>query len=158
MGVTAYAHLRLGIPLQDSDLWTVVGHRRRCPNHHEAATPEDAFCPKCGKPFENAEELEPTKGFAAWAEEEGCSPDDLYQGMIDNDEICSTAPVQSSMRDDSDRILCIELRTGSDYSDKTGPLSFEELEEAKGELKKKAERLGIQDRPMALYCSLYWSC
>jgi len=159
MGVTAYAHMRLGIRLEDSDLWTVIGHQRRCANRHEAPSPTDKFCPKCGERFENAEELQPTQGFALWADLEGCDPQSLYEGLLDNEEICPAADIQSSENQrEGPQILCVKLRQASDYSDKRGPMALEELEEAKEELRKKAERLGIEDRPMALYCQIYWSC
>lgn len=156
MGVSATAYLRLGIKVTDEDFWEVVGTTQACSNGHEAID-DSRFCPKDGKPFKRSEKIRPTAGFLGLAQRRKTEPDKLYQALIDMGQISPADAVINDQTSLDDKILCVELRSCSEsYKRAGGPIDYEELMGAYTELRVLAESLGLDDRPVGLYCQLEW--
>lgn len=153
MGVTAYACLRVGVPVKRKHFFNMVGTEWKCRNDHVGDGP--SFCPDCGERFVRKDIEEPTTGFTKWAEEEKCSPVDLWYGLKDEGSLCSPEPVQSNEDADGELILCQSLRTASEYN-KRGPVYDNELEDARVALRSRMALLGIEGK-IGLYTILYWS-
>ena len=151
MSVNAYVNMRLGIEVDEDDFWTVVGKVWSCKNEHQfPGGSQTNFCPKCGTKVSYKDRVEPTRGLKNVALKLGVEPDELYQSLIDEDVIVSSEEELSYEEfKDSNKIFSVVLGT---------PTSMHALEEAKTVLRKKADRYGIpSERPIQLYCQLYWS-
>jgi hypothetical protein len=159
MGVSAYANLRVGVPVKREDFYRLVTVRRACPRHEEAElSHEVSFCPRCGTRVRECGIEEPTEGCVKLAKElDVDDPMDLWDCLRDSGELSSSAAFASSESRVQPDLLCVGLASISDYQRSSGMVSRSQIEEAEAKLVCRMGVIGISGSP-ALYCQLYLSC
>ena len=117
MGMTAYAHVIVGIRVFCRDFMVPEGSVWRCANSHtreEGKT--DAFCSKCGARFSSQPVERPTEGLIRYARSIGGVPENVFIDMRDEDDdqdgfgIWPVHQVQTSEDDDEDSPLAIGFK------------------------------------------------
>lgn len=161
MGVSAYAYTRLGCKFSREDAFEEVGTRFECRKGHIQKDEDHKFCPSCGEKIQKKVVEVPKKGWKEYARVEGCDPKDLYHDMECGEGeviLSNSSSCQSSMKEEGANILAIEVGSAGEYCSQTdAQISLEGVEGKKKDLQKVMDMLGIGDREIRLYTSLYWS-
>jgi hypothetical protein len=166
MSTNMYARLVVGVDVDPEDFWTQNGVKYKCENGHKSAKGV-AFCDKCGTRIMAVGEYEPTDGFAAWCDEIGGSPEEIFEGLMESCDcfewsIGSAKPCQTGEDSGAVEVFGKMLRDEGSCSysspgDKPGAIEQEELASVYDELHEVMQTLGI-DRRVKVYCQLYISC
>jgi hypothetical protein len=161
MGLDAYAHLVVAIPMSRSDLYRTVGSRISCPNGHDQPNSAPKFCPEDGGRFENRKTEEPTPEFAKYLKENDWEPEDVEDedvGLPDVPEYdwMSVARVKSG-DEKEDHLGKVIFSTGS-HRRSGGPseVDMKEVEKEIAALQALAKRLGVK-REVKVFLSLRMS-
>jgi hypothetical protein len=163
MGADFSAQLIFGMPVTEDDFWQVTGTKMVCPKGHEQPSADMAFCPKCGKKFESAEEIAPTEALEKFAAAKGFEEDHdaAWSALEDGDEgglgfLC----VDKFQGTDCDRttfVLGFQLADVGEYGHGDSTVSIGRLLEMKDEIRKEVEMMGLEFREPIIATTLYCS-
>jgi hypothetical protein len=159
MGLDAYAHIIVAVPMSRNDLYRTVGEKVSCPEGHAQPKGKPKFCPKDGGEFLSRKQERPTPAFALLMKEDGLDPDE-NEGEDHPDvpgyDWMSVAKVTSGeeKKDHIGRAVC---STGS-HRRAGGPIEVDmkEIEKEVAALQELAKRLGVKGE-VRVFLSLHMS-
>jgi hypothetical protein len=170
MGMDAYARTTVGFLLQPSELWTEVTEGvEKCPEGHVRPDAKAKFCAQCGGKFSLPTKRVATDAYKRFCKEYGHgnakeTAEALRETYDGNDLGFHNVRQLSSSEDrweSNTMVLGFRLSgTGSSRGwggSETVSVNIEEINEAVVKLAKYREILGVSDREIRVYTSLYVS-
>ena len=171
MGTDAYARTTVGFLFNPDELWAEeVAAKATCPKGHDkSGDPSAKFCAKCGAKYTHVRKRVATAAFKRFCKEHGHgNTKETFEALgetYDSTDLGfhNVRQVTSSEDRGDDRTMVLGFRLSGTGSwrgfggSETVSVTMEGLNEAVLTLTKLRECLGVPDREIRLYTSLYIS-